>query len=169
MGEILGLEVQSRVGFRTGEDLKGQLDQHPEMSQAADHQLGKIKPGGVFDDLATARNEFAPTVYERHPEQKVTDAAVAQTPRPGQSGSDGTAQGCARLGEGRVEGEVLTFGSQHLVYFAKATGVPASAVKVYSCGVYSRTPETSFRSRFAHRARVPPCYPRLEPGAFGPA
>ncbi len=111
-----GLEPQRRVGFRTRKHLKGQLAQRPETPQTTDHQLRKIETRRVFNDLAAARNDLAPTVYENYAQKKITHAAVTKPPRPGHSGGDRSAQRRARLGKRRVERQVLTFGAQHFVH-----------------------------------------------------
>jgi hypothetical protein len=93
------------------------LDEHAEAAHGAHHELGQVEARGVLDDPPAAGHHAARPLDEPHADHEVAHPAVAERPGPGRPGGDGAPERRSRLGERRVERQVLAVlgeGRRHL-------------------------------------------------------
>src|SRR5205814_10513337 len=88
--------------------LERNLRQHAKTSSAADEKLWHVEAGGVLDDSAPETQQAARTVDETHSENEVTQSAKSKSARTAQPARNGSAECRARIGQQRIERQVLS-------------------------------------------------------------
>ena len=73
--QVSEIQAQGGESFGPGQHFERQLDQHAQTAQAADHQLGQVETGGIFNHLAAAAHQMAIAIDIAHADEKIAQAA----------------------------------------------------------------------------------------------